>query len=397
MQRIVIVGGGITGCATASELSREGHRVTLIEKSRIAAMASGWTLGGVRQSGRDPAELPLATAAVALWANLHERLDADVEYRRGGNLRLARTPGEIEVIRAMVERQRALGLELSFLPDNASIRAVAPLISRDVLAASLCPGDGHANPLKTTLAFADDARRHGAQIREGMGVRTLRTLSGRVIGVELDDATIVEADCVIVAAGINTPRLLRSAGGADIDLPLSIRWVHVVQTEPLRQTLQQVFGVANADCAGRQEVDGRLRFTSGVESWTGNSEHWSETGLAPREDDIVRVVERVASVLPLVRTAPIHRAWGGLIDLTPDALPVIDAPLPGLVVAAGFSGHGFCLGPVSGQLCTDLALGRGPRHALDAFRLDRFARGSDASTAATSTTNTSRANLTLHG
>jgi sarcosine oxidase subunit beta len=80
-------------------------------------------------------------------------------------------------------------------------------------------------------------------------------------------------------------------------------------------------------------------------------------------------------VLPIAAEAPIARAWGGLIDMTPDALPVIDAPgyPSGLVIAAGFSGHGFCLGPVSGSLCADLALGRVPRHDLSAFRLGRFA------------------------
>src|SRR5262249_22120254 len=107
MQRIVIVGGGITGCATAAVLAAEGHAVTLVEKHRIAAMASGWTLGGVRQSGRHPAELPLASAAVARWASLREALDADVEYRRDGNLRLARDAAEVETIRAMVDAQRA--------------------------------------------------------------------------------------------------------------------------------------------------------------------------------------------------------------------------------------------------------------------------------------------------
>ena len=109
-------------------------------------------------------------------------------------------------------------------------------------------------------------------------------------------------------------------------------------------------------------------------------------------------------MLPIVKTVRVHRSWGGLIDLTPDALPVIDAPLPGLVVAAGFSGHGFCLGPVSGQLCTDLALGREPRHALGAFRLNRFDRitttsatTSEGATASSITSTISSADLTLHG
>ena len=158
MLRIIIIGGGITGTAAAAELAREGHAVTLIEKHGIAAMASGWTLGGVRQSGRDPAKLPLARAAVALWGELAETLGADVEYRRTGNLRLARTPTEVDVIRALVSTQQALGLELHFLSDNAAVRVVAPEISRNVLATSYCPTDGHANPVMATQAFARFAR-----------------------------------------------------------------------------------------------------------------------------------------------------------------------------------------------------------------------------------------------
>src|SRR6476659_5551686 len=118
MPDIIIVGGGITGTAAALSLAERGSDVTLIERRGIAAMASGWTLGGVRQSGRHPAELPLARAAVAIWPGLAETL-GDVEYRRTGNLRLARTPAEVDVIRALVSAQQALGLELHFLSDNA--------------------------------------------------------------------------------------------------------------------------------------------------------------------------------------------------------------------------------------------------------------------------------------
>ena len=384
MLRIVIVGGGITGTAAAAELAREGHAVTLIEKHRIAAMASGWTLGGVRQSGRNPAELPLARAAVAMWGDLAGTLGVDVEYRRGGNLRLARTPAETDVIRALVSAQQALGLELQFLSDNAAVRAVAPEISRDVLAASYCPTDGHANPIKATQAFARFARSHGAAIREGVAALAIAVEGDRVTGVDSSEG-FIPADRVIVAAGINTPALLSPLGA---NLPLSIRITHVVQSAPLPSCLSPAFGVANADCAGRQEADGRLRFTSGAGEWPGDPCEWTESSLAPSASDVRRVVDLVAHVLPIAGKAPIARTWGGLIDLTPDALPVIDAPgcPSGLVIAAGFSGHGFCLGPVSGLLCADLALGRIPRHDLSAFRLARFARG-----AATP------AELTLHG
>jgi sarcosine oxidase subunit beta len=371
MLRIIIIGGGITGVAAAAELAREGQAVTLIEKRSIAAMASGWTLGGVRQSGRDPAELPLARAAVAMWGELAETLDADVEYRRTGNLRLARTPAEVDIIRALVQAQQTLGLELHFLSDNDAVRTVAPEISRNVLAASYCPTDGHANPVKATQAFARSARSHGAAIREGVAALAIKVEGDRVTGVDSSEG-FIPADRVIVTAGVNTRSLLSPLGA---DLPLSIRITHVVQSEPLPSCLLPVFGVANADCAGRQEADGRLRFSSGAGVWPGDPSEWTDRSLAPSASQIRGIVDRVTQVLPIAAEAPIARAWGGLIDMTPDALPVIDAPgYPfGLVIAAGFSGHGFCLGPVSGLLCADLALGRVPRHDLSAFRLGRFA------------------------
>ena len=370
MPGILIVGGGITGAAAADALAREGHAVTLIEKNSIAAMASGRSLGGIRQSGRDPAELPLARAAIAIWAGLIDTLEVDVEYRRTGNLRLARTPAEVEVICAVVESQRALGLDLHLLSDNAAVRAIAPAMSPNVLAASFCPTDGHANPVKATRAFADSARLHGATIRQGVAAIAIRVARDRVTGV---DTTVgfIPADRVIVAAGVNTPALLAPLG---LDLPMSVKIVSVVQSEPLPPCLDQVFGVANANCAGRQEADGRLRFTNGLGDWSADPAQWTIDSLAPSANDIRDLVDLVAHVLPIAGGARISRTWGGLIDLTPDALPVIDAPesVAGLVVAAGFSGHGFCLGPVSGLLSADLALARAPRHDLAAFRLARF-------------------------
>jgi sarcosine oxidase subunit beta len=372
MNDIVIIGGGITGAAAAFSLAEVGAKVTLIERRRIAAMASGWTLGGVRQSGRDPAELPLACAAVAIWPTLRERLGAEVDYRRRGNLRLARSESEVEIIRAMVEEQKGRGLDLTFLADNKAVREVAPAVSDHVLAASFCPSDGHADPISATNAFAQAAKARGATLREGLAAHSLRLERGRVTGVETSGG-FLPAGAVIVAAGVNTPALLAPLG---LNLPLTVTVVHVLQTEKLPPVLDQVFGVANADCAGRQEADGRLRVTTGSRLFTGDAEGWTEAALAPDADEIATLSERVAHVLPSFRQAKLHRSWGGLIDLTPDALPVIDAPeaVAGLVVAAGFSGHGFCLGPVSGEALADLALGRVPRHDLSAFRLSRFTR-----------------------
>jgi len=384
MPDILIIGGGISGTAAAWELARERHSVMLLEARELAAMGSGWTLGGVRQSGRHPAELPLARAAVAMWPGLAEALGADPGYRRRGNLRLARSEAEVEMIRALVRDQAALGLELAYLDGPRAVREVAPAISERVAAASFCPTDGHADPLATVAAFAAAARRHGAEVRTGTRVTGLIADGGRVIGAETADGPI-HAGRVVVAAGVHSPKLLSPLG---LELPLALRLVTVLQTVPLPPLLDQVLGVANADCAGRQEVDGRLRVTTGIGPWDRPLGGWRAEDLHPTAADVAVLGVRVAAILPAFREARIARVWGGLIDLTPDGLPVLDAPpeVPGLVVAAGFSGHGFGIGPVTGQVIADLALGRPSRHPVGPFRLDRFRHGGG-----------DPAPLTLHG
>lgn len=385
MPDVVIVGGGITGAAAAYEIARAGHSVTLFEARSLAAMASGWTLGGVRQSGRDPAELPLAKAAVERWGGLDAELDAQTGYRRHGNLRLARTEAEVEIIRELVVQQRKLGLEIDYLPDNAAIRAIAPAIGETMLAASFCPGDGHADPIPAVRAFTAAAERHGAVIREGVPVRAITRSGDRITGVETAGGEIVPADRVILATGIHAPELLEPLGLA---LPLRVRLVSVLQTAPLPPLFEQVFGVANADAAGRQEIDGRLRVTTGGDDWRHPPAIWTADSLAPRADLVAALIARVTQVLPVLAEAGVARIWGGLIDQTPDAVPAIDAHtgVEGLVVAAGFSGHGFGIGPVTGEILADLALSRQPRFDLSPFRLDRFAGMAPGN-----------AELTLHG
>jgi sarcosine oxidase subunit beta len=371
MAEVVVIGAGITGAATAYQLARAGVRVTLVDRYGPAAMASGWTLAGVRQSGRHPAELPLARAAVALWQTLAEELDAQTQYRQHGNLRLARTEAEIPVIGRLIEEQSAAGLDIVKLADTAAIRAIAPAISGDVLMASYCASDGHADPKPTVLGFVRGAERHGATLRFGERVLAIDTLGGKVSGVRTDHG-LIPADRVVLAAGIFGNQLLGPLG---LEVPLDVQVVTVLQSTAMPPMLDQVIGVANADVAGRQEASGRFRVTSGVEPWDGAMEDGATPVIRPSASSLAGTVQKFGHVVPAYRAARIEAIWAGLIDLTPDALPVIEASpdIDGLVIAMGYSGHGFCLGPISGRILSDLVQGRDPGLPLAPFTLGRFA------------------------
>jgi sarcosine oxidase subunit beta len=365
---IIVIGGGISGTATAYELARKGISVTLLERDQIGAMASGWTLAGVRQSGRHVAELPLAAAAVRRWEGLEEELGADVEYRQDGNLRLARTEAEVPVIRQVVEDGQNIGLPIEYLDGGDAIRELAPALSPDLFGASLCTTDGHANNHLTVKAFANAATRHGATIRTGVDVESLLVEGDRVTGVRTDEGEM-RADVVIVAAGIYTPRLLRPLG---LDLPLRVVLCPVIQIEIAEPMLKQVLGVADGGFAGRQEVSGRFRMTGPSEDWTADQHSVDNTAATIWQ--VQHVIERAVEVLPGLANLRLSRSWGGLIDRTPDVIPVLDRvpAYDGLVVGAGFSGHGFGIGPITGEILADLATTGTTRFDVSPFRLSRF-------------------------
>jgi sarcosine oxidase subunit beta len=369
---VIVIGGGISGTAAACNLARRGVKVLLLERDELAGMASGWTLAGVRQSGRHPAELPLAKAAVERWERLHDELGADVEYRQNGNLRLALIEEEISSIEQVVNEATTAGIATHLL-DPVAIRALAPAITPDLAAASFCPTDGHANPILTVHAFADAARHHGAEIRTGVHVMALIADGDRVTGVETSQGPI-HAGTVIVAAGIYTSRLLAPLlAPIGFSLPISVTMVAAIQSIPLPPLLSQVIGVASGHVAGRQEVSGRFRMTGTSIPWNEDGFHSPES-TRPVFGQVNDTIERAIRAVPALAQARLANTWGGLIDQSPDAIPVIDRPaaVEGLVVAAGFSGHGFCLGPITGEILADLATSGTTRHPIDAFKIDRF-------------------------
>ena len=205
---VVIVGAGIIGCAISYYLSKRGKSVIVLEGSdNIGNGGSSRNGGGVRQSGRDPRELPLAMYGIKeLWPTLSEELGVNCEYHKEGNLRLGKTPEHLKILQGLTDRAVACGLDVRMI-DSDEVKEINPYLSDEVIGASWCPTDGHANPMVTTLAFYKKAREMGVRFITGEKVERLRKVKGRLRKVYTNENEY-EGDFVVVAAGYESREIL---------------------------------------------------------------------------------------------------------------------------------------------------------------------------------------------
>jgi len=357
---VVIIGGGIVGCAAAYYLATRGASVILLEKNGIGSGASGRSGGGVRQSARVSAEIPLANETVALFPSLSDELGVDIEYVQRGNLRLVESVDHIRPMQVDVTRQQAQGLDVQWV-GQAEVCEMAPSLRREnVFGASFCSTDGHANPLKLTTGYANAAVRAGTKVLTGCEVRNVRqTGSGEAV-VETTRGD-VRARTVIIAAGAGARALCLSLG---YDLPLANMRYESLVTEAVPPMFPYMFGVAAADLFFRQTRHGSVHFGGGMVQ-PAEDEVTTTQNLQLAAEHIVRLVSGLGQV-SLVRT------WGGLDPSTPDGIPIIDRLNENMLVAAGFCGHGFALGPVVGRYLAEWAATGEKPATLEPFRRNRF-------------------------
>jgi hypothetical protein len=182
---IAIVVGGLMGLSAAFHLRRDDPSipVTVLERERVGAAASGASAAGVRVMGRDPAERALALESLARWPDLDRELEGATHYRRDGGLRVALDDTAWTAVPAWVAAQHAHGVKLDIL-DAAATREAASGVAADCLGGVYAPIDGQAEAMPTVEAFARAARRLGARIEEGAGVRRVLVERGRAVGVE---------------------------------------------------------------------------------------------------------------------------------------------------------------------------------------------------------------------
>ncbi|MGI6033168.1 MAG: NAD(P)/FAD-dependent oxidoreductase [Coriobacteriales bacterium] len=368
---IVIIGGGIVACATAYNLAKRGMTdVIVLEKAEIGNGGSCRNAGGVRQSARDVRELPLAMYAVGnIWPTLSDELGCDVEYVQKGNLRLGLTEAHRKTLGAHVAKSTKVGLDVKMIEGDEA-REICPAMSEEVLCASWCPTDGHANPLKTTLAYYQRALAMGVTFVTGVEVTGLRKDHGRVRFIDTTDGAY-EAEQVLLCAGFESRPIAQTVG---IDIPVVPRRNEVLVTEMCPHLFDVMIGVAGGEFYGGQTEHGSFLMggNNGLEAFT--SEHHSRFST----DSITApsISRGIIKYFPSLEGVKIIRTWSGYYDACADVVPVIDAipEAPGLVCAFGFSGHGFGIAPATGLALSEILMdGESTTIDVSALSYDRFA------------------------
>jgi sarcosine oxidase subunit beta len=364
-QEIAIIGGGVIGCSIAYHLARRGAKVVLIERDRLAAQASGASAGGVRQNGRDPREMPLAIASIARWHTLEDELEADVEFRMGGQLVVTEDRSLIPQLQQMIADQQALGLDIHFV-DEGALRDLAPGLAPSITAGIHTDDDGQASAPMTTRAFGAAAERFGARILTGVTVTAITQSGGRVTGLETTAGPIA-CDWLVLAAGAWSPGL---AFQIDIKLPIQTMALQMMATGPAEPILRQTVGALNRRLSLKQVPNGSFVIGGG---WPGDADLAAGIGTT-RMESIQGSIEHSSAVFPALAKLPLARTWIGIEALALDEVPIL-GPAPGfdnLTLATGFSGHGFALSPIIGQLLSEQIVDGAPSIPLDAFDLRRF-------------------------
>jgi len=414
---VVVIGAGIVGSAAAYFLAKRGQRVALIEKGVVGGEQSSRNWGWCRQQNRDARELPLAMRGMELWARLGQEIGRDLGFRPCGLVYASNDVEQIATWEKWRTTARDFGIETHMLTGAQADEKTAGS-GRKWLGGVHSVSDGKAEPALAAPMLAEGARLNGATIHQNCAARGLDVSNGAVAGVITEKGTI-RTRSVILSGGAWASTFCRRHG---ISFPqASIRQTSL-RTEVAPALIEALY---TPECAMTRRLDGSytiaisgkgtleltpqglryardflpmfIRRIKAVEFGLSSSFFRGPEALGswrfdevtpferirvldpkPNRKTVEQTMARARALYPALKSVGIRESWAGYIDSTPDAVPVISpvAGLKGFVLAAGFSGHGFGLGPAAGHLAADLAVNDTPIVDPRPFRHSRLLDGS---------------------
>jgi sarcosine oxidase subunit beta len=366
----VVIGGGVMGASTAYHLALRGVKnVVLLEKEEFFGQgATGRCAGGVRYQFATEINIRLSIASLPMLDRIPEELGQEVDYRKCGYLFLLNNEKDIQTFKRNVSLQNSLGVETEWLTGD-EIRKRLPLMHlEDIQSGTWNAKDGLCDPNGVVMAYINAASKLGAQCLNSVDVTGLTVNGNKVTEVKTNKGNIA-TPIVVNAAGPWAGMIGEMAG---FRIPITPIRRQMLTTTPLPEIPADFPFVIDFDQSlyFHREGDGLL---------TGMSNQNEQPGFDQNVDLDFEIVnlEAASQRLPLLEKAGVVSHWAGLYEVTPDAHPIFGkTPVEGFYLVAGFSGHGFMHGPVSGKIMSEIVLDGAPK-TVDVSKLDlaRFDEG----------------------
>lgn len=365
---VVVVGGGIVGAAVARQLALDGLKPVLLERGAFGGAVSGASLACLGTHMHNIDELGALVETCSMWKDLAEELGNPFEYNHCGQLRFIMSEADISVAERWIAEERAFGLPPQLLSAQ-EVRDIEPLLTGPIVGASYSPGDATVNPFLAVRAFLADGRRHGVAAFHSVPVTGLLEDGDAITGVETASGSI-SAPHVVLAAGPWSGRIAADGG---IEVPVRSRQAQclasVRQPPSLRTVIgacESVGGVESGYTQIQQAISGQILFNTVVSPGATQPD---------REDCINEVplgfvrdsIRTLSTLFPSLADILLLRSWVRFEAVTPDDRFLTGAlPRPGLMIAAGDNGSGFCRAPIMAALISRLVRGMdtGPFAAL---------------------------------
>jgi sarcosine oxidase, subunit beta len=366
--RIVVIGAGIMGLATAYNLAREGvDRIVVLDRTYLCGGASGRNGGGVRAQWASEINVRLMKQSIERCAEFATQMRINVWFRRGGYLFLARSEERAKQLAQSIEIQREHGLP-SRLIDPAEAKKIVPeLDTTGLVAASYNPDDGVVFPWPFVWGYARECQRLGVDLHTHTEVQDIE-LEGREIKAVVTNRGKIRTNKVICACGAWSPDIARMIG---IELPCHPHRHEICSTEPLKPFLRPLIGDLASGLYFSQSMRGEI--VGGISNALvpeGLDHQSSLRFLALYARDLVKT-------MPILGGVRVLRQWSGCYDVTPDGNPVVGAvdEVDGFYLLSGFMGHGFMMAPIMGELLARHLLRGEEKELFDRWNLRRYREG----------------------
>jgi sarcosine oxidase, subunit beta len=376
---IVVVGGGCVGASIALHLAeKRAGRILLLEQKALANGASGKGIGIIRTHYTHPVLAELANASLHLFQNFKERFGGyEAGFNPCGYYILVGEP-DVVTLEQIVAMHQQMGIDVRLVSPTDAQAEMPFLRIDDVVAAAYEPQSGYGSPPQTTIALANRAQDLGVEIRTQTPVTAIQLdVEGRVEAVVTPQGTIATRT-VIDCVGPWARQFTEHLGLAFPVTPVVEHVVVMARPAEFTKPHPVVSDLVNL-CYVRSDADQPYTRIGNSDpryhpQFTLEDANSFEGQLFPEICETLR--QKLIHRCPVLQTAPTVETYSGIWGITPDYQPIIDRlnHVPGLYCAVGFSGHGYKLSPIIGELMSQFILGEQTEQVklLDIFRFSRF-------------------------